>query len=114
MRHLANIVLGLIGMIYFYGFQAYHILLMGAIAWLIMALAPRSWSHKLVCVFCFAHLSCSHLYSILYRYGAYDIDVSTNTMLLTLRLQALAFSYYDGTKLDEKETSEGKVALTER
>lgn len=111
-RHVVNTVLGLLGMTYFYGYQMYHILLMSAIAWLIMAFTPRSQSYKLVCAFVFTHLSLSHLYQFWYRYGAYDIDVTTNTMLLTLRLQALAFSYYDGGKLEI--SSDDKSGLTER
>ncbi len=38
----------------------------------------------------------SHLHCVIYHFGTYDLVVTTNTMLLTLRLIALAFSYQDG------------------
>ena len=43
-----------------------------------------------------AYLSCSHLHSVIYKFGSYDMNVTTYTMLLVCKLSALAFCYKDG------------------
>jgi len=95
-RHFVNTLLGIIGMTYFYGWAVLHVILMSSVTWLLMAYTPRNQQYKYVCVFLFAMLSYHHLDSYLNYYGGWEIHISTQTMFVTLRLQALSFSYYDG------------------
>jgi len=95
-RHWVNTLLGFIGMTYFFGWAVLHVIFMSSVTWMLMAYAPRNQQHKYVCAFLFAVLSSHHLDSYLNYYGSYEFHISTQTMLLTLRLQALSFSYYDG------------------
>ena len=104
-RHCVNLLLGLLGMSYFYGADMMHVFFMGMGSYLIMAVLPRDKSYLFVCVYAFSYLSVSHIHAVLYHFGSYDLDITTNTMLLTLRLIALAFSFSDGGK-DPKELTD--------
>ena len=83
-------------MTYFYGWQIYHVVLMASVSWLLMKFLPRDQQQKYVCAYVFAYLSLQHLHRLYMRFGSDDVEVTNNTMMLTLRLQALAFSFYDG------------------
>lgn len=41
---------------------------------------------------------------MIYHFDSYDLEITTNTMLLTLRLQALAWNYFDGSQKREDLT----------
>ena len=86
MRHAVNLTLGTLGMIYFFGIHVGHVVLMSSISWLMLALLPRSMSYKAVYAYTFIYLSCSHIYTYLYHYDSYDLEITTQTMCLTLRL----------------------------
>lgn len=106
LRHAVNLTVGFLGMLYFFGTEIVHVLAMSTITYLIMLLTPRDVQHRYVCAFVFMYLSFSHLNTVLYHFDSYDLVITTNTMLLTIRLQALAFSYYDG--------GQPRASLTER
>lgn len=40
-----------------------------------------------------AYLSYSHLMALIYRFGSYDMDITSYTMLLVCKLSALAYCY---------------------
>ena len=42
LRHGLNIVMGIGGMLYFFGVHTIHVVLMSGISWLLMAFLPRS------------------------------------------------------------------------
>ena len=96
LRHAVNLTVGMLGMTYFYGFAVLHVFAMSGVSYLIMLLAPRDSQQKYVTAFVFAHLSLSHVGTVIYHFDSYDLEITTNTMLLTLRMQAMAWSYYDG------------------
>ena len=98
MRHSVNTLLGFLGMTYFFGWDVIHVAAMALVTWLILAFAPRQKVHIWVCAVVFAYLSACHIHTVIYRFGRYDLEITTNTMLLTLRLQALGFAYSDGAK----------------
>ena len=54
------------------------------------------------------YLSCSHLYSVIYKFGSYDMNITTYTMLLVCKLSALAFCYKDGGMDESKLTEDQK------
>jgi len=85
-------------MLYFFGWQTYHVLVESAVSYLLMMWTPRDQCHKYVTAFVFTYLSLQHLNSVLYHFGTYDLVITTNTMLLTTRLQSLACCYADGAK----------------
>jgi lysophospholipid acyltransferase 1/2 len=47
-------------------------------------------------------LSLSHIYSILYDYANYTLDVTGPMMIFTQKLTSLAFAYHDGMKPDNQ------------
>ena len=95
-RHAVNLTMGFLGMTYFYGWDVIHVVLMSSVSWLLMNFLPRDKQQKYVCGYVFAYLSFSQIYRVIYFFGSYKLDITLNTMLLTCRLQALAFSYFDG------------------
>ena len=78
-------------------------------AYMLMALTPRDMQQYYVSVYAFTYLSASHINTVIYHFGTYDLEITTNTMLLTLRLIALAFSYQDGGKKPEHLTDRQKL-----
>ena len=97
--------MGVLGMTYFYGWEVIHVALMSSVSWLLMNFLPRDKQQKYVCAYVFAYLSFSQIHRVLYYFGSYKLDITLNTMLLTCRLQALAFSYYDGGQPRDKLTA---------
>ena len=95
LRHFVNILFGTLGMAYFFGREIWHVFAMTGITWLLLACTPRNKSQKYVSLFVFGFLSTSQIAVVIYHFGSFDLEVTTHTMLLTLRLQALAWSYYD-------------------
>jgi hypothetical protein len=95
-RHIFNIVMGVIIQMYVFGFDIFHVIVMSAVAYAMMAFLPRKTQAPVVMVWVLAYLSYNHLLSILYRFGSMNMDISTYTMLLTCKLSALAYCYQDG------------------
>ena len=106
LRHAVNITVGMLGMTYFFGYDIVHVFAMSGVSYMIMLIAPRDTQQLYVTAYVFTYLSCSHICTVLYHFDSYDLEITTNTMLLTLRIQAMAYSYYDGSLKRE--------ALTER
>ena len=104
-RHGLNVTLGILGMFYFFGVTTLHVVIMSSVSWLIMRYMPRDKQQNYVCAFVFLYLSCSHINTLIFHWNSYDLEITTNTMLLTLRLQAMAFSYYDGGQPVDKLTA---------
>ena len=48
------------------------------------------------------YLSYSHLHTLFYNFGGYEMDITTYTMLLVCKLSALAYCYQDGMTNSEK------------
>ena len=51
-------------------------------------------------------LSLSHIYSLLYDYANYTLDVTGPMMIFTQKFTSLAFAYHDGMKPDEQLSSD--------
>ena len=51
---------------------------------------------KTVFYYCLIHLSCVHIYIILYKYGFQGADVTAYLMILTSNMSSLAWLYRDG------------------
>ena len=96
MRHIFSFTIGFLFVIYFYGVQLIHVIIMSAVSWTMMAILPRNKQQNYVTVFVFAYLSYNHITRYLYNFDGYDIEITFQTMTLTLRLYALAYSYHDG------------------
>lgn len=69
---------------------------MTVVAYMIMMLMPREKSAPYVMFWVLGYLSYSHLMSLLYSFGSYEMDITTYTMLLVCKLSALAYCYQDG------------------
>ena len=110
LRYLYCLVTGVLGMLYFYGQDSLQVALMGGVTYALMLLVPREKVHIAVMVWVFGSLSYSHLMAVLYEFGSYKLNVTTNTMLLVCRLQALGYAYMDGGK-DESKLSENQKRM---
>ena len=95
-RHLYTITIGVLIQLYMFGIDILHVVLMSAVAYAMMKFLDRNQQHKFVMAWVLAYLSCSHLHSVIYKFGSYDMNVTTYTMLLVCKLSALAFCYKDG------------------
>jgi len=95
-RHVYNIVLGILIQTYLFGFGVLHVVLMTSVAYAMMVFLPRNKQATYVMFWVLAYLSYSHLEAIIFRFGSYDMDVTTYTMLLVCKLSALAYCYQDG------------------
>jgi len=104
-RHIINSMMGITCMFYFFGWGTLHVCLQSLVVYLIMIFTPREKQQVYIGFYVFVHLSYVHIERVLYHFGSFDLEISTNLMLLTLRLQALAWSYTDGGR-DEKDLTE--------
>ena len=86
LRHAINLTVGMLGMTYFFGQSIVHVFIMSSISYLIMMFTPRDGQQRYVCAFVFTYLSFSHINAVLYHFDSYDLEITTQTMLLTLRL----------------------------
>ena len=77
LRHTINIVLGVLSMSYFFGWETIHVVLMSGVSWLLMAYAPRDQQQKYVCAYVFTYLSFSHINTVLYHFDSYDLEITT-------------------------------------
>ena len=96
LRHIYSFVMGFLFVTYFYGVQLIHVIIMSSVSWLMMSILPRDKQQNYVTIFVFAYLSYNHITRLLYNFDGYDIEITFQTMCLTLKLYALAYSYYDG------------------
>ena len=55
-------------------------------------------------IWVFTYLSLQHIETQLYKFGTYDMGITTFTMLQVLKLQALGYNYKDGSTDPEKLT----------
>lgn len=93
LRHIYSIVVGLLIQSYVYGFDMVHVFLISGVAYAIMNLAPRQKQAPMVMFWVLAYLSYNHLYMLLYHYGAFAMDITSQTMLLVCKLSSLAYCY---------------------
>ena len=77
MRHGLNIILGGLGMTYFFGLSVIHPLMMSSVSYLIMRFMPRDQQQKYVCAYVFIYLSSSHINTVLYHFNSYDLEITT-------------------------------------
>lgn len=67
-----------------------------------MSCLPRMQQHRYVLAFNLAYLSGQHIYRMITNFGGWDMDITTQTMLLVTRLSSLGFCYRDGALPDDK------------
>ena len=96
LRHLFTITIGVLMQMWLYGFAIGHVALMSGVAYAMMILMPRDKSAPAVMFWVLGYLSYTHLMSIWYNFGGYEMEISTYTMLLVCKLSALAYCYQDG------------------
>jgi len=87
------------------------VILEATVSYLILCYAPRDRCQVYIMIYVFSHLSYQHITSVLYRFGNWDLEVSSNLMLLTLRLQALGYSYHDGGRDQKLLTPRQKLMM---
>ena len=83
-------------------FAVYHIYLISIIAYFMMTQLPRSSQQKYVCGFLMTYLSCQHIYSMVFDFGGFNMDITTYTMILVTKLWGLSWAYKDGAEISSK------------
>jgi lysophospholipid acyltransferase 1/2 len=105
-RHLFQAVLGFTIQIFMFRGTVYHIYIIATVAYLMMLLLPRNIQHKFVMVFVMGYLSSQHIYSMMNDFGGFNMDITTYTMLLVVKLWGLGWAYRDGGMDDKELTNE--------
>ena len=95
-RHLFNVVVGLLIQYYVYRDGVLHVLLLTTVAYLLMALLPRDQQPKYVMTWVLGYLTLNHLHRMYTDFGGFGLDISTFNMLQVCKLSGLAFCYKDG------------------
>jgi len=106
LRHIYTITIGVCIQLYMFSSGILHVVLMAGVAYVMMKFLKRDEQQKYVMAWVLAYLSCSHLYSVIYKFGSYDMNITTYTMLLVCKLSALAFCYKDGGMKEEDLTKD--------
>ena len=97
LRHIYNIVLGILLQLYLYGLTGiFHVVLMTVVAYAMMLFMPRQSQAFYVMLWVLFYLSCLHFDQMINRFGSYDMDITSYSMLQVCKLSALAYCYKDG------------------
>lgn len=104
-RHLFSFLLGAFLLQFTLGVQWIHQVITSLVAYLLLALLPRSVSVKVVPAFVMIYCVLGHLHRQYINYLGWDLDFTGTQMVLTQKLYMLAYNLYDGQVLakgDEK------------
>lgn len=95
-RHLYQLIVGLL--FCFFCFKSQVLLLLGntGMCYLLLLLCPASQVHIAVFVWAMSFMSVSHIYRMYTDYNGYTLDFTGPTMIITMKVTALACSVYDG------------------
>lgn len=58
-----------------------------------------------------AYLSVNHLEVIIYKFGTYEMDITSQTMLLVCKLSSLAYCFQDGMTDPEKLNNDQRARM---
>ena len=105
-RHLFQTILGFTIQVFMFRDTVYHVYIIATVAYLLMLLLPRNQQHKAVMVFVMGYLSCQHINAMLTDFGGFNMDITTYTMLLVVKLWGLGWAYRDGGMADADLTPE--------
>ncbi|PRP74261.1 hypothetical protein PROFUN_12008 [Planoprotostelium fungivorum] len=108
-KHLFSIILSITLITFCCGPYAWvHSFISSLVTYLILKFLPHGIGHKVAFAWAFGYMSCSHIYRLAIDYMGWQMDFTTMQMVLTLKLTAFAFNYYDGRRPVEKLTEEQK------
>ena len=79
------------------------------VTYILMNVLPRNSQQKYVFIFVLGYLSYSHYSRMVHNFGGYDMDISTYTMLLICKLNALSWCYRDGGENPKDLTEDQRV-----
>lgn len=97
LKHYFSILVGVAMMQWIYGPDWIHSLLSSLGTYLICLMAPRKHLHIVAFLWVMGYMTCSHAYRMYLSYLSGAFDFTATQMVLTMKLTAFAFSYYDGT-----------------
>jgi len=80
-RHLFNIVVGLFLQYFMFRQAIYHVFLITAVTYLLMALLPRNKQQNYVMAWVMGYLTYIHVERMWTNYGGYDLEMSLYLML---------------------------------
>eukprot|EP00754_Rhynchopus_humris_P037831 Rhum_TRINITY_DN2043_c0_g1::Rhum_TRINITY_DN2043_c0_g1_i1::g.5440::m.5440/K13517/MBOAT1_2; lysophospholipid acyltransferase 1/2 len=100
LRHLWSVFFGVATSLVCFAEDSIHPLLSAAIAYVLMRVFPTQ--PLIVMIATVVHMSCAHLYSFWFEYGAWNIDYTMAQMVLMVKLQTLSWSVADGHRKNPK------------
>jgi len=108
-KHIYSIVLSITLLTFCCGTHAWiHSFVSSLVTYLLLKFLPFGIAHKVAFAWAFGYMSVSHLYMQTTNYMGWQLDFTTMQMVLTLKLTAFAFNYYDGGRDVQKLTDEQK------
>ncbi len=85
-----------------YGYKIYHLFLDAIITHYFISNYGRKLSAFWILIVTLIHISYIHISRMLEDFGGWNLDVSTIYMMSVVKFSAMAFSYEDGEKPDDK------------
>ena len=101
LRHLYSTIAGITLQCFMFRHEVIHSLLMTLGTYILLTILPRKFSALVAFVFNMGYLSYSHITRMLTNWGGWELGITTYTMLLTCKLTALGYCYFDGGEKDE-------------
>jgi len=95
-RHLYNLTLGVLFAQACYGPGWLHLMFTSVVSYMLLAMAPRASSHKLVFSWMMLYIGGTHLYRMHTEWLGWSMDFSGPQMMATIKITSLAFNYHDG------------------
>ncbi|EKX44327.1 hypothetical protein GUITHDRAFT_109777 [Guillardia theta CCMP2712] len=105
-RHMLCAIIGLMEVVYVFGWETFHSFFSTTVAYILLQVAPRDKVHLWVTAWAMGYMSCAHIYRMIVDFGGWSIDFTTPQLLVTQKLMNIAFSLYDGSRDAKKLTEE--------
>eukprot|EP01028_Stygiella_incarcerata_P000312 TRINITY_DN10347_c0_g1_i1.p1 TRINITY_DN10347_c0_g1~~TRINITY_DN10347_c0_g1_i1.p1 ORF type:complete len:478 (-),score=87.52 TRINITY_DN10347_c0_g1_i1:843-2276(-) len=111
-RHIYSSLLGLFFLYFCFLSDALLVLALPAVAYVLLLVLPRSYSHIIILVLSFGYLSLCHIHRMIENFLEADVDFSGALMIVVLKVTSVAFDYHDGLIVGgEKKTSKGEAEM---
>lgn len=100
-KHLFSFLLGVFLLQFTIGVEWIHQLITSLVAYVMFLILPRGTTRWAVPVFLMLYMSGAHLHRQFTNYLGYDMDFTSNQMVITMKLYMLAYNLYDGHLIKE-------------
>lgn len=110
-RHTLACTIGLLFMLFVFGWDIGHALFSGTVSFIIMQVVPKKTVHIWVTIWAMGYMSCSHIYRQIVAYGSWEVDFTTPQLLLTQKMMNIAFALHDSSRDPAKCSEEQRKRM---